>query len=631
MIAIMSAVGALYSCGDDNDVVEPTPPGPPVLEHKLTVSATSLTFAPETKGSQTITVIAENVEWGVQNAAEAGWLHVEKIFEGVSMKVDRNVLSGQREAKFTITSNISTVKPVEITVVQKGVDDLFLDTNPKELIFENENNPVKEITVVAGKVNWTVEILPEEGGEQPEWLHIETVEDIISVTVDNNEAYDPREAKLKISPDRPVVDPVEISINQKETPRPDPVLEADVESIEFKANDNTPTIINVTAVEVTWKAEVSPDAASWLHIGTDGDKITVVADDNPFTGLRTGSISIIPEDDDRVATVVIPVTQKPRVDVIMPTEVDFEMVYLTEYMGDRYDKGTGYFNVTFMNVENAQDAIFESFRFEGFMPLAADGTQGYIAVSPGTYTYEFNENYTGTAYTFLSYYSVMSRSYGTSYTSTMQGTDHQILFPVFGGTLTIEDKGGGNYAFEANVVDHEGTAAKFTYTGPLQLDNIAVPKPVVYDVTTTRATCFYEGQFHSQNVDQISLYLAGEHEEGKDKIRYFLSALFYVPRGTSTEIPVGRYLAEGVTQKNPFTYQKGSAPYGLQTIFSYRTYLYGDSSISVNGDGYIDVAKNSNGIYTITAVMEGRNDDTRSDATVKVLYTGEIDIQDRSQ
>lgn len=185
---------------------------PEELTYKLDVDQKALTFAAETNEIQTITVMAENVEWGSEkNNAEDTWLHIEKKDGTVLVKVDDNPDTEKREAKFKITPSVDSVSTVEITVTQLAKDKEYsLGADPVILIFEAEESEMKAISVTSENIEWGLEAM----GESP-WLHFEKSGDNVLVRVDKNLAPDTREGKFKITSDIGSVSSIEIAVTQR--------------------------------------------------------------------------------------------------------------------------------------------------------------------------------------------------------------------------------------------------------------------------------------------------------------------------------------------------------------------------------------------------------------------------------
>ncbi len=134
LFALLPALLLLSACGDDK-------------EYKLDVDTRAMTFSAEDAGAQTLTVTAENVDWGVEPDAAAAWLHLEKREGSVSVTVDDNTEAEPRQARFTITSNVTQVSSIGITLTQSAKSDgSLLDASPKELTFAASDAPAATTT-----------------------------------------------------------------------------------------------------------------------------------------------------------------------------------------------------------------------------------------------------------------------------------------------------------------------------------------------------------------------------------------------------------------------------------------------------------------------------------------------------
>ncbi len=154
-------------------------------EYKLEAIPGELTFEAEADAAQTVTVTVENVKWDIEKITAAEWLHLEKKDGSVSVTVDKNPDTQKREAKFKVTSDVSSVQDVEITVIQKPAEEppltYKLEVDKKELKFEAMGASPQVITVTAENVEWDVDVVADIS-----FIHVEKGEGTVTVTVDDN-------------------------------------------------------------------------------------------------------------------------------------------------------------------------------------------------------------------------------------------------------------------------------------------------------------------------------------------------------------------------------------------------------------------------------------------------------------
>jgi hypothetical protein len=330
---------------------------------------------------------------------------------------------------------------------------------------------------------------------------------------------------------------------------------------------------------------------------------------------------------------------------VLPETADFKMVYTAVYNGDEFGKGSGHFAITFMNVADAQQARFESFTLEGFMPLTGDATAGSVTLASGRYTYESNEGFSGAPFTFLSYYGEV-RNLGTYYMSTLYGTtpERQLFYPVGGGTVTVGDAGYGNTEIAADVVDDKGRAMKITFTGPLSLDNTTVEKEVAYNpLFVSVRSAQNVGQYFEQPIREFELAFAQSSKFGNDNVSESMNLRFNADLKASADgdLPSGRYFpftTEKYAKRAPFTYVRGGSAHGITSgsYYSRQSTLYG-SDVNVLFDldgGYIDVDNRGDGTYAIRVRAIGTEVDnvnmtTSPGAIVSSDFTGPISFKGR--
>lgn len=93
-------------------------------EYRLAADPLALTFEAEESGIKTISVTSLNVDWNIAGGEEYLWMHFEKSGDNILVSVDKNISVEHREGKFTITSDIPSVAPIEITVTQTANENM---------------------------------------------------------------------------------------------------------------------------------------------------------------------------------------------------------------------------------------------------------------------------------------------------------------------------------------------------------------------------------------------------------------------------------------------------------------------------------------------------------------------------
>ena len=507
------------------------------------------------------------------------------------------------------------------------------------LAFPAENPTSKEVAVKAENVAWSVA----KGSADEDWLTVEKSEGKIVVSVTANDGAEARTGSVVVTPDSDKFEPVTIDVSQAGKNEPVALFEVSDSPLTFAAQSPESQEVEVSAELVEWMVEVENAPLDWLAVEKQEGKFTVMATTNETYETRQANIIVTPDND--FEPVVIAVTQAAKAGeppIELPTEVEFNMVYSAEYKGDTFGTGAGHFTVTFMNIVNMSQAIFESFTIEGFIPIPEDATtSGFVPLPTGEYDYEFNETYTGTPFTFLSYYGVVQNA-GTFYMSTLHGLDKQLFYPVYGGSVTVSDQGYGNTKITADVINDQGQPMKLTFTGPLTLDNTTVPKEAAYNATFTSCQSAQNiGQYFEQPIREFELRFTKTSTVGQDNISERLILRFNTDLDASADgqIPSGRYFpftTEKYAKRAPYTYMRGGASFGI-TVGSYYVHqseLYGvENDILFDQDGgYIDVENHGNGTYTIAVrvIGTGYNISTlqvTQNVVVNCDFTGQITIR----
>lgn len=475
-----------------------------------------------------------------------------------------------------------------------------------------------------------------------DWLSFEKIDAGLSVAVTPNETVEVRTGTITVTADDPEFDPVVVSVSQDGTEIVvTPVFEVDAEPLAFAASPEGVQTIAVTVEHLTWSYEVSDDGQGWLTAEKIEAGLSVTATANESTEARTAQITITPENAD-FEPVVVAISQvgKEEQKPELPDEVDFDMVFEAFYYGDDFAKGAGggRFEVTFMNITDVENALFESFTLEGFIPTAPDETIPAIALPTGDYAYELAETFTGAPFTFLSYYGEV-RDGGSRYLSTLNGTDNedQLFFAVEGGTVTVSDAGYGNITVEANVVDGSGETMKLTYTGPLSLKN-TLAESGNKDYNTEFTVCSsaqHIGQYFEQPVREFEFIFTKQTTNGPEVVNETLRLRFNADIGASPDkFPAGMYLPFTTVQyapRAPMTYMRGGSSWGViaGSYYTRSSNLYEEETVFLDqDDGYIEVTDNGNDNYTFAVRSSGTSVTSEGTgiSTVAFDFTGQIII-----
>lgn len=339
------------------------------------------------------------------------------------------------------------------------------------------------------------------------------------------------------------------------------------------------------------------------------------------------SLRLLRTDGDVTITAEIDVTTDNKdadFDLEVPIPLyEFDTVFEAVYHGDKYATGGGYFNLSFMNIISGDDLLFEAFSIEGFMTLAGD--TGNITLPAGDYRYEFNENYTGAPFTFLSYHEIGNQGAGTYYTARLSDTEPQSHLMVTSGVLTVAVEG-KVYTVEGTFKDQDGKRFKCKFTGEIEFRDVNAPEQ--YTATLMQASsAVNQGEQFGKGVGSIIVLFEGMEIKGQEQIMTQWGVNFYGPL-LGNEIAAGTYNAN-VGQADNFSFQRGYwlPPFDpTPTYFMQMSNVTGQAIILIDQAGAIEVARNGAN-YEITSEMTGTNVATGKRATVKCSYTGPINIQ----
>lgn len=185
-----------------------------------------------------------------------------------------------------------------------------LSAEPLTLAFEAAGNEVATVAVTATNVDWDAAVEESAAG----WLTaVKDGDDLLKVTATDNTEEAPRTATIRIADKAGNAQPVSISVSQAgatATPSAGSIA-VDKSELSFGWEGGTSQTFSVTVSGegFTWKASVEITAAGWLYAETDGNTVTVTADENTSDEPRTGKINIRPSDE-TVESVSVTVTQQ---------------------------------------------------------------------------------------------------------------------------------------------------------------------------------------------------------------------------------------------------------------------------------------------------------------------------------
>lgn len=306
----------------------------------LSVDSPTLNFEASGNEKKIVKVTAENVRWEAGVADEhKDWLKINIAGDEITVTVEDNQDEKSRTGKIEVKSFEKSVSSVEITVNQKAKiveQEKSLKADKESLSFEAQDNDPETVTVTAENVTWEAEV----DNAAEDWLHIDVTDNVITVTVDDNDQYSERTGKILVKSLDPGVASVEIPVTQAEL---EGTLDIDKTELKFEVFGSEPAIVTVTAENVTWKAEVDKSAQSWLKIAVDGDEISVTVTENGTKNERSGKITVKAENN---------ATLTHEINVVQNTYDLFFTFSTGNYWGDHYENGTGDFDIEFVTYED---------------------------------------------------------------------------------------------------------------------------------------------------------------------------------------------------------------------------------------------------------------------------------------
>nr|MDE7473627.1 hypothetical protein [Muribaculaceae bacterium] len=264
--------------------------------------------------------------------------------------------------------------------------------------------------------------------------------------------------------------------------------------------------------------------------------------------------------------------------------------------------------------------LFEALNIEGFTTLDTDGK---AVLAPGTYTYEFNEEYTGSPMTFLSFHQVNGAA-GTYYMSTLNGTDNIEWFNVYGGTITV-DLADDIYTINATLLNAENEERQFSYTGAIEFTDHTTRVSRTINIDLTEAVAQYAGKYVGTQTDQMYITLTGMTVSATEMAMNQCALLLYTD--SDSEIPEGTYTMAGDYEKVPFTAQRGFILGSPSPTYVYvASQVTGEAFYTIDQEGTIKVTKNGNN-YTFDIDFVGTSLTTGELVRITSTFNGPISIK----
>lgn len=220
------------------------------------------------------------------------WVEAEKASRSLTVNVkDNESTTEARSGK--IEFKAGNAKPVSINISQSFAEDLTV--TPSELPeFKAKDNDPATLTVTTNLPEWSFEV--EQTGE---WFSVSRAENVLTVSVTDNEVKEPREGKIVVTAGEnkktvAVKQQAKGEVNLTVTPSELP---------QFKATGNEETVLTVDTDAETWSYK-TPD---WISATKEENVLKLNVSDNEVTEPREGVIEISAED----KIVSIDVSQAP--------------------------------------------------------------------------------------------------------------------------------------------------------------------------------------------------------------------------------------------------------------------------------------------------------------------------------
>lgn len=280
----------VYSCTSNTTEEDPV----------LNIDTSDLKFEAAGGVPQTVAVTA-NVEWSATPAGSASeWLTVDKTDDKTfTVSAKANPTTEERNAKIVVSATAAKVKSKEISVKQTGKEKekMSLSVSPAALTFAGEDAPVQEVTVTAVGEGLTWTVAKE---EEAEWVHLQTADDKIAVTVDDNPNTIPRAVNIVVTPSDKSVEAKKVKVTQEEKILSPSLNVSMGTELHFNANVRGMVhTIEVEAVKTEWTAATSDGkggAVDWIILdihNTNGESfVDVTATNNPAFEERSGFVVI---------------------------------------------------------------------------------------------------------------------------------------------------------------------------------------------------------------------------------------------------------------------------------------------------------------------------------------------------
>lgn len=185
-----------------------------------------------------------------------------------------------------------------------------LEAKPVSLVFEATGNEPATVEITAVNVEWDTTV----DETATAWLTaVKEGDSTLKVTAADNTEEAERTATLRIADKNGNAQPVSISVRQAGVTAPPSAGSITVDKSElsfgWEGGTSQTFTVTVTGEDFTWKASADITSAGWLHAETDGNTVTVTADENTSDEPRSGKINVRPSDE-TVESVSVAVTQE---------------------------------------------------------------------------------------------------------------------------------------------------------------------------------------------------------------------------------------------------------------------------------------------------------------------------------
>lgn len=401
--------------------------------------------------------------------------------------------------------------------------------------------------------------------------------------------------------------------NKDNNPTPDPKPTPDPEVHETISV--SPLTVTFEAEGGTLRAAVTASAGDytvtgnpeWLTISKNGAELTLTATANTEPQERTCDLVI----KGNILTTTLPVTQKagspyPGYTVLKSATMEYGGTMLYQFMKPSEEDYGGWAT---LGLEDEDENYLVFWIYTDLFTCEED-----VVLSAGTYVKGaddyLNLSLCAKKITYMAGVMVEDdeESYATGSYFTVAATEQQI--PLVDGTIEVVPADAeGEYLIKVDMIDAEGKAYKYVYTGVVTIDASGAVYPGGSDRidvanTVFGADCYYLGDTYENGTSNFQLMIfSGDEENYATTIYEFnTSAVAF-----SEDIDLSGMYTTPVEEEGQSLYDAGtivpgyikeisegfSFPFGTYIMYDYGDYLIGDAYDSLM------LTKEQDGTYTI--------------------------------